>query len=355
MTTSPWMIYGANGYTGELAAREAVRRGLKPILAGRDGDAVGKLAKELGLESRSFSLDDWKITAGSLGGVSAVLHCAGPFMKTSAPMVRACIEARSHYLDITGEISVFESIMAQHARARDAGVVLAPGVGFDVVPTDCLASILAEELPDAIDLTLAFYSKGGTISRGTLTTMIESLPAAGAIRREGRIVPVPIAFHGRMIPFSIAERYAITIPWGDISTAWHTTGIPNIRVYSATPRRTAGRMQRFGSFVSIAAKWPVKPVLLAWARRRTGPDSEMRKTARMYLWGEVRNAEGSSVSATMDTPEAYAFTAMSAVVAAERISRGEVAPGSWTASRALGKDFAEKLPGVNLDPIVRVR
>ncbi len=355
MTTPTWMIYGANGYTGELAAREAARRKLRPILAGRDGEAVARLASELGLESRSFSLDDPDRARESLAGVTAVLHCAGPFMRTSAPMVRACLEARCHYLDITGEIAVFEAIMRLNDQAKAAGVALVPGVGFDVVPTDCLAAILAGELPEATELTLAFYSKGGTISRGTLTTMIESLPASGAIRKDGRIVPVPIAFDGREIPFSIGPRYAITIPWGDVSTAWHTTSIPNIRVYSATPRRAAARMRRFAPLMPLAARWPLKNLLLGWAAKRTGPDAAMRNSARMYLWGEVRDASGCVVTTTMDTPEGYAFTAVSAVTAAEHVSRGDVAPGSFTPSRALGKDFAERLPGVKLDPIVRVR
>ncbi len=355
MSAPAWMIYGANGYTGELAARDAAARGLKPILAARNGQAVARLANELGLESRSFSLEETKQTAESLHGIAAVLHCAGPFMTTSAPMVRACLDARCHYLDITGEIAVFEAIMKLEAKARDAGVSLVPGVGFDVVPTDCLAAILAGELPEATELTLAFYSKGGTISRGTLTTMIKSLPAAGAIRKDGKIIPVPVAFDGREIPFSVGSRYAITIPWGDVSTSWHTTGIPNIRVYSATPRRAAARMRRIAPLLPLAARWPVKNLLLAWAARRTGPDSAMRNTARMYLWGEVRDAAGTAVSATMDTPEAYAFTAMSAVTAAERVARGDVGAGSWTPSRAFGKDFAEKLDGVNLDPIVRIQ
>ena len=62
--SSPWMIYGATGYTGELAAREAVERGLRPVLAGRNADAVGALARQLGLEHRAFGLDDPTALAG---------------------------------------------------------------------------------------------------------------------------------------------------------------------------------------------------------------------------------------------------------------------------------------------------
>src|SRR5436305_15188118 len=112
MTDRPWMIYGANGYTGELAAREAVARGLRPVLAGRNARAVAELALELGLDSRAFALDDPAAAAHGVAGMAAVLHCAGPFVRTSRPMVDACLAAGAHYLDITGEIAVFTAILS---------------------------------------------------------------------------------------------------------------------------------------------------------------------------------------------------------------------------------------------------
>jgi short subunit dehydrogenase-like uncharacterized protein len=329
-----WMIYGANGYTGELAAREAVRKGLSPILAGRNAESVGRLARELGLQSRAFSLDDPQGTAAELYGVKAVLHCAGPFVHTSAPMVAACLATGSHYLDITGEIPVFESVLVRGEAARKAGVALIPGVGFDVVPSDCLAARLARALPDATELVLAFYPEGGSISRGTMKTMIESLPHAGAIRRDGRIVPVPVAWDAREIDFGgrAGKRWAMTIPWGDVSTAYHSTGIPNIRVYSGTPPGTIRRMKR------LALRWVDKKV--------TGPSEEMRETGRVHLWGEAKNAAGRTVTSTIETPEGYRFTAVSAVTSVERILEGKVPPGAWTPSKAFGPDFVTELPGV---------
>src|ERR1043166_7402571 len=176
-----WMIYGANGYTGELIAREAARRGMHPILAGRSAERVEPLARELGLESRVFP-----VTQPNLDGVRIVLHCAGPFVRTSGPMVRACLDAGAAYLDITGEIEVYETILAQHDEAVKRGALLLPGVGFDVVPTDCLAAMLKQRLPDANELWLAF-SSGAGLSRGTIKTMIEGAGEGGAIRRDGKI------------------------------------------------------------------------------------------------------------------------------------------------------------------------
>jgi short subunit dehydrogenase-like uncharacterized protein len=146
---SEWMIYGANGYTGRLIARLAVQRGERPILAGRDAAAVGALAAELDLPHRAVSLHDAAGLREALSGVAVVAHCAGPFDLTAAPMVEACLATGTHYVDITGEIGVFEAVFARDDDARAAGVVLLPGAGFDVVPTDCLAAMLHAALPTA--------------------------------------------------------------------------------------------------------------------------------------------------------------------------------------------------------------
>ena len=347
MTGPDLLIYGANGYTGELVAEEAVRRGLRPLLAGRNAAAIGALAERLGLESRVFGLDAPAELARGLEGVGAVLHCAGPFIRTSRPMVDGCLAAGAHYLDITGEIGVFESVQRRGADARTAGVALIPGVGFDVVPTDCLAARLAEALPDASELTLAFTSEGGSTSRGTLKTMVESLPYAGAVRRDGKIVPVPLAMHAREFEFSCGKRWAMTIPWGDVSTAFHTTGIPDIRVYSGAPPRAIRRMRRMRPFLPLAGLTPLKRLAQWWIGRTvTGPDEEVRQTARVCLWGEVRNPAGQTRRATMETPEGYAFTAAASVECAMRVLGGGVGPGAWTPSRAFGAELAFTLPGV---------
>lgn len=337
-----FLIYGANGYTGELIAREAVRRGQKPILGGRNAEKLGALAKELGLESRAFPLD-----RPQLDGVDAVLHCAGPFVHTSAPMVRACIDAGVHYLDITGELTVFEAIMSMNDDAARAGVTLIPGVGFDVVPTDCLGAMLAARLPGATELELAFYSPGAEISRGTLKTMIENIGDGGAVRRDGKIIRVPPAYDAREIPFSIAPRMAMTIPWGDVSTAFHTTGIPNIRVYTAASPKSIRRMRRLRPFFPLLAITPIKRALQAFANRRTGPDEARRTAGRTYLWGRVSDGKR-DVTMTMTTPEGYAFTVISALRAVEQLLASPKRPGAFTPAKFFGAEFVTTLPGVEL-------
>ena len=346
-----WLIYGANGYTGALAAREAARRGLTPILAGRSSDAVSALARELGLPFRSFPLEDPAVVRAGLVGVDAVLHCAGPFVRTSPIMVNACLATGAHYLDITGEIAVFESVLsiAKADAALRAGISLLPGVGFDVVPTDSVAARLEAALPGATELTLAFAADGGSWSRGTAKTMIESLPHAGAVRKNGKIVPVPLAFDSREIDFGgrLGKRWTMTIPWGDVATAYHTTGIPNIRVYTGAPPGQIRRLRRLRFLLPLTGLAPVKRFLAGRVDRgAAGPGPEARATGRTYLWGEVRDPAGGTATTTLETPEAYAFTAVSAVAAVERVLAGTVAPGAWTPARAFGPDFVAGLPGV---------
>lgn len=344
------LIYGANGYTGELVTREAVRRGFRPILAGRNAAALEKLAHELALPFRAFTLENPGTVASAIRDTKAVLHCAGPFVRTSRQMVDACLATRVHYLDITGEIAVFEAILAGGKEARAAGVVLLPGVGFDVVPTDCLALYLKERLPDATHLDLAFVNEGGGYSRGTLATMIESLPHTGAMRLAGRIAPVPLAAEAMEIDLSVGGRTrqcVMSIPWGDVSTAFHTTGIANVRVFSGASPARVRLLRRWRFLLPLAGFGPLKRALARRVRRREpGPDEAARRAGRVHLWGRVTNAAGRSLTATFSTPEGYALTAVTAVEALSRVAKGDLAPGAWTPARAFGSGFVFGFAGV---------
>jgi len=255
-----WLLYGANGYTGELVAEEARRRGARPVLAGRRAEAVRPLAERLGLPWKAFELSDPARIAEEIAGQRALLLCAGPFSATSAPVVEACLRSGVHYLDVTGEIAVFEACQRRSAEARTRGVVLLPGVGFDVVPSDCLAATLKRALPDATRLELAIASSGGT-SRGTAKTVVEGLNQGGAVRQGGRIRKVPLAYRTRTVPFRDKPRFAMTLPWGDVSTAYYSTGIPDIEVYVATPARAARALALVGPIAPFLGKPLVQRLL----------------------------------------------------------------------------------------------
>jgi len=346
MMTGPWLLYGANGYTGELVARLAVARGHHPILAGRKADAICALADELGLPRRLFSLDDPKRVDEGLAGMSLVLHCAGPFSRTSQAMAEACLHTRTHYLDITGEVTVFEALAARDGEARDAGIVVLPGSGFDVVPTDCLAVHLKGRLPSARRLALGFEALG-RVSHGTALTALEGMGRGGLVRRDGVLTPVPSAWRTRTIDFGRGPRKAITIPWGDVSTAWHSTGIPQIEVYMAAPwpLRLFSRASRaLGPLVS--AGWSqrlLRQQVLAGPR---GPSPTERQRGRAWVWGEAEDDRGRRAVSRLRTPEAYTFTARASLAALERVLAGEAPEGFQTPASAFGPDFVLGIEGV---------
>ena len=344
-----WMIYGANGYTGELMAREAVRRGLHPILAGRNKEAVSTLASDLGLESRIFSLDDPQASLSGVEGCKLVLHCAGPFSVTSQPMIEACLAVKAHYLDITGEISVFQNAHLQSEEAQRADIVLIPGVGFDVVPSDCLAASLVESLPAAIKLVLAFEAGGGP-SPGTAKTSVEGLGMGGCIRRDGQLVKVPLAWRSRTIPFAHAERSAMTIPWGDVYTAFVSTGVPDIKVYMAAPPGTIKRMKRLRWVKPLLGLSFIQTFLKKQVERRVrGPSDEKREKANSELWGEVTSADGRSISATMTAPNGYDLTVTAGLGIVQHLLENDVEGGYYTPSLLMGAAYAASLPGVTMN------
>jgi short subunit dehydrogenase-like uncharacterized protein len=347
------MIYGANGYTGRLAARFARSRHLDPVLAGRHAEPIRELAGELGCETRVFDLADPAKVAANLEGIAAVLHCAGPFSATSAPMLAGCLRAGTHYLDITGEIAVFESIHSRDREIRSAGIVAIPGVGFDVVPTDCLAAMLKRELPSATHLKLAFMSRHGKLSPGTAKTVAEGLPDGGRIRRDGKIVKVPAAYKIDVIAFTedLAVT-AVTIPWGDVATAYYSTGIPNIEVFAGIPEKQIAKMKIPGFMRWLLGLAPVQAFIKAQIDRRVkGPTDEQRASDQMYVYGEARDGSGRKVAMRLRTREGYTLTAESGVKATEKVVEGGLAPGFHTPSMAFGAEYVMDLEGSHFSRI----
>jgi short subunit dehydrogenase-like uncharacterized protein len=341
----PFLLYGANGYTGELIAREAVRRGMHPILAGRSKRSIQALATALRCPSAVFDLDDHTALASTLQHVKAVLHCAGPFSATARPMMQACLASHVHYLDITGEIDVFELAHSVDDKARRAGIVLCPGVGFDVVPTDCIAVALKSTLPDATHLALGFASSSG-FSRGTLRTALATSGSGSQVRREGRIVSVPLGSQARQIDFGGGQRLAMGIPWGDVSTAYYSTGIGNIEVFTGSNLKQLRQMRRANWLRPLLRqRWFQGMLRLGVATRVRPPTQEQRDGSPTLVWGEVRNAAGTAVSARLRTANGYSFTVTSALAIVEEVMTQPYAPGFTTPALMMGAEFVTHLPG----------
>jgi len=347
---SRFMIYGANGYTGRLIAREAAKRGLKPLLAGRNRDELDALAKELNLSRRVFELGNPAELARNLESVSMVLHCAGPFSRTAAPMLNACLDLNVHYLDITGEIDVFELCHHTHARAKHQGTIVLPGSGFDVVPTDCTAAMLKARMPDATSLVLAFEAGGGP-SPGTAKTSAEGMARGGRARINGDLAVVPLAWKSREFVRDGKPRSAMTIPWGDVYTSYVSTAIPNVETYLVMPPKTIQRMRWMRYARPLLKLDFVQNMMRQRIERSTpGPSEQRRRDTNCHIWGEVRNAAGKEAKLQLVTPNGYDLTVTASLGIVEHLLSLSHAPtgGYFTPSQLMGKDYVLKLPGVRL-------
>lgn len=337
------LIYGAYGYTGELIAREAVDRGLDVVLGGRNGTKTRGLAIRLGVDSRVFAVEEAK---RHLDGVDVVLNCAGPFVETAEPMVEACLATGTHYLDITGEIPVFEALAERDREAEDAGVCLLPGVGFDVVPTDCLASYLHDRLPTGTHLRLGI-DVPGSVSGGTLSTALEQVGAGGMVRREGQLTSVPPGSKTRTIDFGTGPGHAVSAPMGDVSTAYYTTGFENIEVYLSAPEYAEYLLRANRYVTPLLAVPAVKNGLQTLVRALVnGPSADVRERERVRFWGEATDGE-TTVTSRLETPETYALTVDAATTALERVEAGAELTGYQTPATAFGSGYVLELDGVD--------
>lgn len=343
-----FLLYGAYGYTGRLITKMAADYGLKPLLAGRRAEPLRELAAEYHFDWVAFELSDTSALHQALHRVPVVLHAAGPFAVTAQPMIEACLETKTHYLDITGEISVFEMAYRFGQAAEQNDIMLMPGVGFDVVPTDCLARYLHEQLPTATHLQLAFAGIGGGASHGTAKTMIDGLGYPGAVRRHGKIVSVPQGYKTMQVPFAENKTwFAMTLPWGDVSTAYHTTGIPNVVVYMAVKPDTYRKVKWQRYFGWLLRQKGVKRFLKRQVEKRPpGPREDQLAKSRSYVWGRVTNLQGESRAARMVTPGGYLLTAMTSLMITKRVGEGRFYPGFQTPAGAYGADFILTVPGV---------
>ncbi|MBI2920124.1 MAG: saccharopine dehydrogenase NADP-binding domain-containing protein [Planctomycetes bacterium] len=329
-----FLLYGATGFTGRLIAARAVELGLRPVLGGRSAWPLSGLARSLGLAHRVFGLEDPAAVDAGIGDAPLVLNCAGPFSKTARPVMEGCLRGKRHYVDITGEVDVLEGMFARDGEVKAAGVMVLPGAGFDVVPTDCLALHLKQKLPEATKLVLAVRAPT-RMSPGTAATLLERMGAPGMVRRSGVLEKVEIGALRRDKPFP-----AMAIPWGDLATAWRSTGIPDIEVYFA-----AGAGERFGLAVSRIGV--LAPLVRAFVRATsTGPDEGLRRRGRALVWGEVSAPDGRRCEARLETPEPYAFTVESTLAVVRRALGGEAPPGVQTPATAYGSEFVMGIEGV---------
>jgi short subunit dehydrogenase-like uncharacterized protein len=339
------LLYGANGYTGELIARYAKEYNITPVLAGRNENSMRSLAERLHFTYRIFNLDDAAALRQQLQDVQLVIHAAGPFSHTAKQMVEACIATHTHYIDINGDISVFELIKTYDASAKQANVMLLPGAGFDVIPTDCTALYLKEQLPDATHLQLAFISNGGGLSHGTATTMAQRIGEKAVIRVNGKFEKKPLGFKGMWLDAAGKKRFVMSLQWGDISTAYHTTGIPDVEVFTGIKPKIY-RLLKFQFLFNwlLRTKFIRNLIQQKINERPAGPDDEQRANGTTTIWGKVWNSKGEEKISVLQCADGYSVTAWGCLLITQKILKGEFKTGYQTPASCYGKDLILAIP-----------
>jgi short subunit dehydrogenase-like uncharacterized protein len=340
------LVYGANGYSGRKVAERLIARGVQPIVAGRNKEAITLVGEQLGVESRSFSLDDSEAVATGLTGVAVVVHCAGPFSATSGPMLDACIKNHVNYLDITGEYQVIEAAAARDSDIKAAGILAMCSVGFDVVPSDCLIAHVSKRLPSATHVDI-FVRLSDQLSPGTVSTMVEGLGLPNIVRENDKLVEKPSGALHKSVEFPDGKVAFVGIPWGDIASAWRTTHIPNIYAYMALGWLAPYAMSMSRWFKPVLQSSSVQSSLKSLVKRFiSGPGEEWTATARSELIAEARDDNGKVCRSYLRTPEGYELTTVTACEIALRVLSDKGEPGYHTPAGLFGPDFILQFEGV---------
>jgi len=336
------MVYGANGYSAQLIIEELIQRDIKPILAGRNSEAIKEVAAKFSCDYRVFDLNYDNESNNSLEDIHTLINCAGPFKYTAKDMIDYCLASKTNYLDITGEIPVFAYAYGCNNRAKENGIVILTGVGFDIIPTDCLAKRLSELMPDATHLKLAFMNRKGGISRGTTLTSLEFISGKGKIRRNGKVIDSPIGEFTVEIKHPSYSMYGISIPWGDVFTAYISTGIPNVEVYMGLPKLLFVFRKILFTLLTVYKIPFIKKISARYVSQNfIGPDKETRDNTETFIWGRVDNEKGDNIEQVYQVMEGYNLTAKGAAEAAIRVLNNELKPGFYTPSLAFGSKFLE--------------
>lgn len=348
---SALLVYGATGFTGRRLVERARARGLVPVLAGRNGAALAALAEATGCPYRVAHLDDAGALDRMLDGMDVVVHAAGPFSRTAAPMREACVRTRTHYLDLTGENDVVEAHARRGDVARAAGVMVMPAVGYEVVPTDCLAAYVAARLPGACRLAIGIAGLR-FMTPGSAKTFLGHARGGQRVRRNGVLVDRAPGESERTFPFEATPRAAVGVSLTDVASAYYTTGIPNIEgFYAATPamRAVVTAWRYAGPLVGAA---PTQAVLHAAADLYwRGPTREEQAEAGTVIVAEAVDGRGGFASARLHTPEPYAVTVVTATMIAERVLAGDFEPGFQTPARVYGSELVLAVPGVHREDL----
>lgn len=347
MNLKPWLLYGATGYTGRKIAELAVRRGHRPVLAGRNREKLEQLAHPLDLTVVSFGLEEADRLRSTVADHDLVVNAAAPYDRTAPAFLSAAIDGRTHYLDVAGEFDLLTESYARDTSARDAGIVAVPACAFQVVPSDAIVADLLARAPKGRFLELGVETNSPP-SRGTLKASLDVIAEGGRIRRGGSIEQVRLGLKGPNVRFHPGERATIVAPLADLAAACRACSVPEISTYLAL-KPGAGPVRLFARPLG----WILRSQLLRQSIRslvdRLMSEKDETDAISGSIWGRITEEDGTTHEAWTRTGPPYAYTAGAIVAAVEEISNGPSRFGVLTSSQAFGPRFSEKIEGIPVE------
>ncbi len=363
--TKKVLLYGAYGHSAVQALEllysekfDSLREKIDLSLGGRNRRKLLDVARRFKIKNIiSFAGPSSFSGKNFLSRFDILINCAGPFKYTLPWLAPAAIKGGCHYLDINGEIDVFLTAYALAHEARENGVILCPGIGFDVIPTDCLASQLKKRLPEANELTLAFATDS-PLSRGTFKTTLEVLKE-GIARREGGQIKWSKSTQFKNIDIAgegeISTVECFSIPWGDLATAYFSSNIDNISVFipskSSFVRYFLKSELAFLNSVTSTLKFLGPLLSRALFFSRPGPDRKTQEDFPTKIYGAVKGPSGTVVEGRFETPNGYTVTAEGILRSLQHLVNNDFAnsvdskiplSGFFTPSQLFGEHFIEE-------------
>jgi hypothetical protein len=298
---------------GGLIAREAARRDFHVVLAGRQAEPLLQLASTLPPGSARAAIVDISnpaTLAPLISQADVVVNTVGPFTRYAEPIVSACLESRTSYVDLANELSAVSALLDRDGEARQQEVQLVTGAGFGVVATETLALMLARASRQPLgSIQVVAAPAVAYSSQGVQTTIAESLAQGSPRYVDGRLVVAKLGEGGTLLQFAGGPRQVIPVPTGDLIAAQRATAAPDAVAYMPVPGERSMQSDQ-------------KP-------------ADLRSLA-MALGC---SADGTQLEADLTFGEGDAASAAIAVEVVLRTVAGP-RPGAWTPGQLFGPELA---------------
>lgn len=336
----PIAVYGATGFTGRLVSQELERSGADFILAGRSQEKLDALARSLDRSppTRAVTVDDGAGLRDLLDDCSTVIACAGPFTLHGEPVLEAAVATGTDYLDTTGEQPFIRLAYDTYGpRAARGNTAVIPGMGFDYVPGDMIASLTAAGL-GRLDTVRLAYATSFQMTRGTMLSALEMIKGGDLQWKDSRLVPAPQSISRGEFDFGppLGEQAMTRYPAGEQIMLPRHLDVRTVETMLSASSIAPGPLTDLTPMVARPAgllmRTPVRKLAGSLiSRLPEGPDEEDRAAARFTIACEVRTADGTTRRGRITGRDVYGITAALIVKGAIASACGDIEPSGGLA------------------------